>query len=127
MARIRVRDTTPERIVRSLLHRQGLRFRVNVAILPGRPDVVLRRHETVVFVHGCFWHSHSGCRLAAKPGTNRRFWRAKMVENKQRDRKVEVQLRRLGWRVLVIWECETRDEQRRSKLRRRIKRLFQTT
>lgn len=109
MKAIRGRDTAPERIVRQYLHGAGLRFRLGGAGLPGRPDVVLPRHRVALFVHGCFWHRHSGCRFATTPGTNADFWRAKFDRNVDRDAANEARLEALGWRPLVIWECQTLD------------------
>lgn len=109
MSRVRNRDTAPERRVRSRLHRLGLRFRTCATNLPGTPDVVLRRHNTVVFVHGCFWHGHSGCRRSTLPATNSAFWSKKIARNVARDVDARRALRRLGWRIVVIWECWTRD------------------
>lgn len=107
MARIRGKNTKPEVLVRSALHRAGFRFRIHGAALPGRPDVVLPRHRTVVFVHGCFWHRH-GCALSGEPATRRAFWRDKFARNTERDRRNTRALRRLGWRVLTVWECSLR-------------------
>lgn len=109
MSRIRGRDTRPELVVRRLLHSLGFRFRLCPQRLPGRPDVVLTRWRTVVLVHGCFWHRHHACRFATTPRTNVQFWRRKFAANRSRDRRVVKELRRLGWRVVVIWECDTRD------------------
>jgi len=109
MARIRGKDTGPERAVRSLLHRLGFRFRLHGVGLPGRPDVVLAKYTTVLFVHGCFWHRHSRCRFAYIPKTRRAFWAEKFRDNQMRDRRVAAALRDLGWRVFVVWECELRD------------------
>ena len=106
MSRIRGRDTGPELAVRSLLHKLGYRFRLHVATLPGRPDIVLARYRTVIMVHGCFWHRHSGCKFAYVPKTRRDFWEEKFKSNVARDRRVELQLRELGWRVIILWECE---------------------
>lgn len=109
MAAVRSRDTSPEKFVRSLIHRLGCRFRLHRKDLPGRPDIVLPRHRAVVFVHGCFWHAHyckAGDRL---PATNTEFWRNKRNKNVIRDRVAISSLRRLGWRILVVWECETKD------------------
>jgi DNA mismatch endonuclease (patch repair protein) len=111
MAGIGRRDTAPEMRVRRYLHGAGLRFRVNVARLPGRPDVVLPRVRMAVFVHGCFWHRHAGCRLAAEPATRSDFWAAKFDANVKRDRRVVESLRADGWKVRTIWECESRDEE----------------
>jgi DNA mismatch endonuclease, patch repair protein len=108
MRSIRGAETEPERLVRSFLHREGLRFRKNVRSLPGRPDIVLRKHRAIVFVHGCFWHRHQGCSRAAQPRTNAAFWKAKFAANVTRDRRVAATLRQLGWRVFTIWECEVR-------------------
>lgn len=106
MSRIRGRDTKPELAVRSVLHRLGYRFRLHVPDLPGRPDIVLPRHRTVVLVHGCFWHRHEGCRFCCVPKTRVDFWRRKFEGNVERDRVVRRELRKIGWRVMVVWECE---------------------
>lgn len=119
MAGIRGKNTKPEMIARSHLHRAGLRFRLH-ARLPGRPDIVLPRYRTVVFVHGCYWHRHKGCRYAAVPASNRAFWQRKFEQNVQRDALVVKQLRRLGWKVRVIWECQL-SERRLDALVARIK------
>lgn len=109
MRRVRDRDTAPELAVRRLLHSEGFRFRLHVPDLPGRPDVVLPKHQTVIFVHGCFWHSHPGCPRAFTPATNVEFWQKKLGANPPRDARNEQALRDEGWRVLVVWECETKD------------------
>lgn len=109
MSRIRNRDTKPERMVRSLLHQMGFRFRLNRTDLPGKPDIVLPRHRTVVLTHGCFWHRHPSCRFAYMPKTRVDFWREKFRRNVERDSEVREQLQALGWRVVVVWECELRD------------------
>lgn len=109
MSRIRGRDTSPERAVRSMLHRLGYRFRLHSRSLPGRPDVVLSKYGTVVLVHGCFWHRHARCSLAYTPKTRKEFWSQKFDANVARDRRVARTLRSLGWRVVVVWECELRD------------------
>jgi len=108
MSRIRGRDTKPEILVRSALHRQGYRFRVHPKDLPGRPDIAFPRRHKVVFVHGCFWHAHPGCPRAYTPKTRPEFWAAKLERNALRDRLVGQQLVEGGWSVLVIWECELR-------------------
>lgn len=115
MSRIQSRDTIPERAVRSMLHRKGYRFRLHVRGLPGRPDIVLPRLRTIVFVHGCFWHRHSGCRFAYTPKTRLDFWTNKFESNVTRDLRTRLQLRKLGWRVLTIWECELRVPARLSR------------
>ena len=108
MAKIKGKNTRPERAVRSLLHRAGHRFRIHVRALPGTPDIVLPRHRTVVFVHGCFWHRHAKCKKARVPKTHRKFWADKFARNVANDRHHRRQLRRLGWRVVTIWECQLR-------------------
>ena len=111
MAGIRGRNTRPELAVRSYLHRAGLRFRVHVGSLPGHPDIVLPRFRTVVFVHGCFWHRHPGCRFAYRPKSNTEFWESKLEGNAARDQIVVQSLRDLGWMVHVVWECQVEDAQ----------------
>jgi len=106
MSRIRGYDTTPEKAVRSYLHRAGYRFRLHVKDLPGSPDIVLPKWKTVVFVHGCFWHRHLGCLKAYTPKSNVEFWTAKFQANVGRDIRKSRELKRLGWRVLVVWECQ---------------------
>lgn len=106
MSRIRSRDTVPELALRRALHAKGFRFRLGTRSLPGRPDIVLRKHQAVVFVHGCFWHRHQGCSIATTPKTRTDFWAEKFRKNVQRDVDVAEKLRAQGWRVLVAWECE---------------------
>lgn len=108
MRAVRSGDTKPEITVRKLLHRLGYRFRLRQANLPGKPDIVLPRHKLVVFVHGCFWHRHN-CKRATIPKTRTDFWETKLSANAARDARVLEALQELGWRSVVIWECETRD------------------
>jgi DNA mismatch endonuclease (patch repair protein) len=109
MSAIHGKDTKPEIRVRSLLHALGYRFRLHRKDLPGKPDIVLPRHKAVIFVHGCFWHCHE-CRFGAvKPATRSEFWTTKRQSNVERDRRNKAALESLGWRVLVIWECQTRE------------------
>lgn len=111
MARVRQRHTAPELIVRSIIHRLGLRFTVSGPLnrqLPSRPDIVLPRWRTVILVHGCFWHRHSGCKLTTTPTNRATFWQEKFSGNVSRDLRQSRLLRRAGWRVIVIWECQTR-------------------
>ena len=108
MSRIKGSNTAPERLVRSLLHRMGYRFRLHRKDLPGRPDIVLPKFETVILVHGCYWHRHTGCRFAYTPKSNTDFWNAKFKENVRRDAVQFRQLTDLGWRVMIVWECETK-------------------
>jgi DNA mismatch endonuclease, patch repair protein len=105
MALIKGANTKPELILRSGLHRAGLRFRVHQAQLPGRPDIVLRRFSAIVFVHGCFWHRHRGCSNAVLPKSRREFWQEKLAANVTRDAAQIRALRTMGWRVLIVWEC----------------------
>jgi DNA mismatch endonuclease (patch repair protein) len=107
MKRVKTKDTRPERIVRSVLHWLGYRFRLHRKDLPGKPDIVLPRHEKVILVHGCFWHGHLGCKAAARPTTNTEFWNDKLDSNLRRDRDQITKLHDLDWEVLVVWECET--------------------
>ncbi len=106
MSRIWSKDTTPEKKVRSLLHQMGYRFRLHVKSLPGQPDIVFSKYKKVVFVHGCFWHLHKGCRDGTIPKTDHEKWKAKLQRNVERDRTHIKELRRKGWKVLVLWECE---------------------
>ena len=107
MSRIRGKDTKPELVVRSLLHSMGYRFRLHRRDLPGCPDIVLPRHGICIFVHGCFWHLHRNCKDARIPKTKRAWWQKKLEGNAARDKRHAAALRRLGWRVLTIWECHT--------------------
>lgn len=105
MSGIRGKDTKPEMIVRKALHRAGYRYRLHVKDLPGKPDIVLPKHKTVIFVHGCFWHHHD-CKKFKWPKTRPEFWREKIQGNVKRDRNAVSDLNKLGWRVFVVWECE---------------------
>lgn len=105
MSRVRSKDTKPELVVRSLLHQSGYRFRLHVKVLPGKPDIVLAKYRTVVFVHGCFWHRHKNCLDASTPKTRTDFWIKKFTENVKRDRSNRMALRKIGWKVIVVWEC----------------------
>lgn len=108
MSSIRSKDTGPELRVRSFLHRQGLRFKLHSKSLPGKPDLVFPKYKTVLFVNGCFWHGHTdrNCKLARLPKSNISFWKDKIERNAKRDKEQQAKLTALGWRVLVIWECE---------------------
>lgn len=111
MSGIRGRDTRPEMLVRRGLHAAGFRFRLHAADLAGRPDLVLRRWNAVIFVHGCFWHRHEGCRFTTSPATRPEFWKAKFDANVRRDRQTREALVAAGWRVAVVWECSLRRDQ----------------
>ena len=106
MSRIKSKDTTPERIVRSFLHRNGFRFRLHVKDLPGKPDIVLPKYKTVIEVRGCYWHRHEGCKYAYMPKTRIEFWQKKFNENIRRDKETYQMLSESGFKVFVIWECE---------------------
>jgi DNA mismatch endonuclease (patch repair protein) len=120
MSRVKGRDTKPELLVRSIVHRLGYRFRLHGKSLPGRPDIVLPRHRKIIFVHGCFWHGHAGCRRAARPSTNREFWDRKIDGNVARDVANVKALRHAGWKVLVVWQCATKDRERLEKILRKF-------
>ena len=116
MAAIKGKNTKPELLVRSWLHRNGFRFRLHRKDLPGKPDIVLPKYKTVIFVHGCFWHSH-GCTNSVVPKTRREFWREKLANAVQRDRRNRIDLERRGWLVRVVWECKVDDSLIRSSIR----------
>lgn len=121
MRAVRRRGTSPEIEVRSALSRLGFRFRENVTGLPGSPDLANKRRKIAIFVHGCFWHRHASCSRASTPTRNFDFWNEKFVTNVRRDRRKARELRRLGYRVLVVWECDTRDP---VKLERKLARML---
>lgn len=108
MSLIRSKETKPEVFVRSVLHSLGFRFRKNVKTLPGKPDIVLPKHKTIIFVHGCFWHQHKGCRQATIPKSNIDYWVPKLKGNVKRDKQHKMDLESQNWTVAVIWECETK-------------------
>jgi DNA mismatch endonuclease (patch repair protein) len=110
MSRVRNKNTKPELVVRSALHRAGYRFRLHRRDLPGSPDIVLPKWKTAVFVHGCFWHGHEGCRRSKLPATRTDFWQAKVTRNQQRDHAAQEELASLGYQVVTLWECELRSE-----------------
>jgi DNA mismatch endonuclease (patch repair protein) len=107
MGQVASKNTKPELIVRSVLHRQGYRFRLHKKELPGKPDIVLPRFKTVIFVHGCFWHRHTNCPDATTPKTRTDFWLKKFSDNTARDAKNQTELVNFGWKVIIVWECET--------------------
>jgi len=119
MSRIRAKNTKPELAVRSMVHRLGYRFRLHARNLPGSPDLVFAARKKAIFVHGCFWHWHEGCRVSKIPKTRTAFWASKLKRNRERDVRKETELKELGWRYLVVWECELRNpEQLRADLLR---------
>ena len=111
MRQIHSMNTKPEIKVRSLLHKMGYRFRIHKINLPGKPDVVLSKYKKVIFVHGCFWHRHQSCIEASHPKTNSAYWEEKITKNMIRDRKNEAELLKLGWEVIIIWECELKGQE----------------
>ena len=120
MAAIKGKDTKPEMIVRKYLFSRGLRFRVQVRKLPGTPDIVLPKYKTVVFVNGCFWHGHEGCKYFRLPKSNVEFWKEKINRNMERDRESMQALRDLEWRVIRVWECELRNKANREETLNKI-------
>lgn len=111
MSRISGKDTKPEILVRSLLHRMGYRFRVHKKDLPGKPDITLSKHKKVIFVHGCFWHGHEDCPRSKRPRTNVKFWNKKIDGNIERDKKNIQSLEKLGWTTLTLWTCEIKNQE----------------
>ena len=118
MSRIAGKDTKPEELVRKYLFSKGFRYRKNVRKLPGTPDVVLPKYRTVIFVNGCFWHGHEGCKYFVWPKSNAEFWRLKIETNISRDQRKKAQLRDMGWNVMIVWECELRLPRRQASLER---------
>ena len=122
MSGIRSKNTKPEKKIRSALHRRGFRFRLNQASLPGKPDLVFRKYNAVIFIHGCFWHGHN-CRLFKWPSSNTAFWRNKIERNRAKDAEVLVVLKKIGWRVIVIWECALKGKAQMAKLPNTVDRV----
>lgn len=116
MSRIRSKNTKPEILVRKFLFAHGFRYRINVKTLPGTPDIVLKKYKTVIFVNGCFWHGHEGCRYAHLPKSNLEYWETKINRNKERDLQERIQLRRMGWHVIQFWECQLKPKVREENL-----------
>lgn len=126
MSRVGSRDTKPELIIRMLLHRAGYRFKINDKTLPGKPDIVLPKHKTVIFIHGCFWHRHKNCKLASTPKNNWAFWQQKFANNQRKDARARRRLNALGWRVITAWECRIMKDPQ-AVINRIIRRIEQTT
>lgn len=116
MSRIRGKDTKPEVLVRKYLFSRGLRFRKNDKRYPGHPDIVLPKYRTIVFIHGCFWHFHDGCKYAVMPSSNTDFWEKKLYGNRYRDQHNQEKLSDMGWNVIVIWECQLKKDKREQTL-----------
>ena len=121
MSAIKSKDTKPEIFVRRFLHSNGLRFRLHQKDLTGKPDIVLKKYNTLIFVNGCFWHRHEKCKYATTPKTNVNFWNQKFNQNVKRDQKCHEALREFGWKVIVIWECEVKNGSFRDCLIEKIK------
>lgn len=120
MSAIKGKDTKPEMIVRKYLFSKGLRYKLHVKKLPGNPDIVLPKYKTAVFINGCFWHGHEGCKYYRLPKSNVEFWESKITNNRNRDILSEIKLKELGWRVIRIWECEIRKVQERNQSLERL-------
>lgn len=118
MSRIRNKNTKPEELVRKFLFSQGFRYRKNDARLPGKPDIVLPKHKTVIFVNGCFWHKHEGCKYFVWPKNNAEFWHEKILSNVERDLRNYERLQQMGWNIIVVWECDLKKEVRSETLSR---------
>ena len=116
MSRIKGRKTKPEEIIAKYLFSQGFRYRRNVKKLPGTPDIVLKKYKTVIFVNGCFWHMHEGCKYFVLPKDNSEFWKNKLLANKERDEKEKKGIEELGWKVIVVWECQLKKAERERTL-----------
>lgn len=127
MSRIRSTNTKSEIIVRKFLHKQGYRYRLNVKNLPGKPDIVLAKYKTVIFIHGCFWHGHSGCRYFVMPKSNLSYWEPKINRNICRDLNNETALKKAGWNIIVIWECELKKSSIEETLQNLIQKINSNT
>lgn len=123
MSRIQSKDTKPEKIIRSLLHRMGYRFCLYRKDLPGKPDIVLPKYKTVVFVHGCFWHRHKKCKRCTTPSTNKQYWLNKFIRNQAKDKLNIQQLKDIGWKTIILWECEVNNIEKMTSILNRIKYL----
>lgn len=109
MSKVTAKDTRPEVKIRKHLFSEGFRYRKNDKRFPGKPDIVLPKYKTVIFVHGCFWHHHANCRAAALPQTNYEFWKDKMLTNVKRDKKNQNDLKKLGWKIIIVWQCQIKN------------------
>jgi len=120
MSRIRSKNTEPEIIVRKALSKLGLRYKLHNSKLPGRPDIVISKAKTIIFINGCFWHQHKGCKRQAMPKTNAKYWKPKLKRNVEKQKEDIEKLRKDGWKVYVVWECETKNQDRLTKILRKI-------
>jgi DNA mismatch endonuclease (patch repair protein) len=123
MSKIRGKDTKPEMVVRRFLHLNGFRYRLHDKSLPGRPDIKLPKYNAVIFIHGCFWHGHSDCRIYQMPKSRVAFWSKKITTNAERDKKGVATLREMGWKVFILWECELKPTKREAVLNTLIARI----
>jgi DNA mismatch endonuclease (patch repair protein) len=114
MSRIRSKDTKPEMIVRKYLHSKGFRYKLHDSKLPGKPDIVLPKYKTVIFIHGCFWHGHQGCKYFVLPKNREKWWKDKIEKNKDRDMKVINEIYKIGWNIITIWECELKENREKT-------------
>ncbi len=126
MSRVRSRDTNPELLVRKYLFSRGFRYKLYDKKLPGKPDIVLPKYKTVIFVNGCFWHGHDGCRYFVLPGTRQKWWLEKIMKNKSNDEKNHVLLITAGWRVITIFECDLKKDKREETFNRILSQLKQS-
>jgi len=124
MSQIKAKNTKPELVVRKFLFANGFRYRLNQKDLPGKPDIVLKKYKTVIFVNGCFWHGHKGCKYFVLPKTRTEWWLQKIKGTQKRDRKAEIELNILGWRVITIWECELKPKKKDETLKNLISKLL---
>ena len=123
MSRIKGKNTKPEMLVRKFLFANGFRYRLNVKTLPGKPDIVLPKYKTVIFVNGCFWHGHKGCKYFVVPKTKTEWWLNKIKETQKRDREKEIELNVLGWKVITVWECELKPKTNEATLKKLIEQI----
>ena len=117
MSRIKGKDTKPEETVRKYVFSKGFRYRKNVSTLPGKPDIVLPKYKTCIFVHGCFWHKHEGCKYFVWPKSNEEFWKDKLEKNVTRDKNEQAELEKMGWHILIVWECQLKKKNKEQTLR----------
>ena len=124
MSRIRNKDTKPEEMVRKFLFSNGFRYRKHDKRFPGKPDIVMPKYKTIIFVHGCFWHSHEGCPDFVQPKSNQDYWRPKLEKNRLRDTEHNTQLSSMGWNIIIVWECELKMERRQETLDNLLAKLY---
>ena len=124
MSQIKGKDTKPEILVRKFLHANGYRYRLHDKKLPGKPDIVLKKHNTVIFIHGCFWHGHEGCKYFVVPNTRTQWWLSKINRNKEKDKESTETLQKENWNIITIWECELKKEKRKKTLEELIQKLL---